>query len=337
MDYQFLKNTQPKFIKTIDNSFKNNRLAQVYLFDGVKGTPKMLGAMYFANLILCEKHNFCGECIDCRRIKENVHPRIFMVSPGELDTVQSIKVEQIENLIEEFSYTGLEIGPRVFIINEIEKANPAAANKLLKFLEEMKEDSYGILITNDIDKVLETIKSRCQIVRFEKLGEQYLLKEYKEKNIKEEDARLLINLTNDISEGLSLVDSALYQELLEFSKKLFIELFTKKDLLIFSQENSKLLSDPQKDGKLFFDIFTQIVNDYLISYLLKTQKPIFVNLFEDIKKQTILENIITKEKAYEIIIKNLEYKRRLNSYVNKELLYIDYFVMLTKIREKKDK
>ena len=76
---------------------------------------------------------------------------------------------------------------------------------------------------------------------------------------------------------------------------------------------------------------------YLISYLLKTQKPIFANLFEDIKKQTILENIITKEKAYEIIIKNLEYKRRLNSYVNKELLYIDYFIMLTKIREKKDK
>lgn len=339
MNYELLRKTQPRFIKTIDNGFKNNRLSQVYLFDGVKGTPKMLGAMYLANLILCENHNFCGKCIDCRRIQENVHPRIFYVSPENLDTLQSIKVDQIERLIEEFSYTGLEYGTRIFIIDGIEKANPAAANKLLKFLEEMKEDSYGILITSDIDKVLETIKSRSQIIHFDKLKEDNLLKEYLDNDVSFEDAHLLAKFTNDLTEGLETFKSDNYKELLAFAKQLFINLFTSKNLLILAFEQSRLLSLSQDIyTKLFFDIFVQIVNDYLVGYLLKAQNMIFTSLFQEIEnKEEIkeLNTIISKEKAYDIITMTLDYKQKLNSYVNRELLFIDYFASLEQLRSKK--
>ena len=121
MDFKFLEETQPKFIKLINNSIKKDRLAQVYLFDGVKGTPKMQGAMYLASKILCEHGNNCGECKSCLMLSNGVHPDLITISPTRAEGVVSegtIKKEQIEDLIHEFSLASPN--KRVFIINEIE-------------------------------------------------------------------------------------------------------------------------------------------------------------------------------------------------------------------------
>ena len=123
MDYSFLLKTQSKIVKLFNNGLKKDRLAQVYLIEGMQGTPKMQAAMYLANMILCDTHDFCGKCINCKRIEEGVHPRLFTLEPIKAEGASaSIKKEQIDALEEEFSYSGLEKGPRVFIINDIEKA-----------------------------------------------------------------------------------------------------------------------------------------------------------------------------------------------------------------------
>ena len=74
----------------------------------------------------------------------------------------------MEQLEKEFTLSNIEEGTRVFIINDIDKATAAAANSLLKFLEEMNDGCYGILLTENLSNVLNTIKSRSQIVSFEK-------------------------------------------------------------------------------------------------------------------------------------------------------------------------
>ena len=116
MEYSVLKNKQPKAIKIIENSIKMDRLVQVMLFEGAKGTPKMETALYLASLLLCDEKCACGKCRNCKLIKEGNHPRVYLVDAID----KSIKKEQIEALEHEFSESGLEEGTRVFIINNIE-------------------------------------------------------------------------------------------------------------------------------------------------------------------------------------------------------------------------
>ena len=100
MDFNFLFKTQPKVVKLINNSLKKNRISQVYLFDGVKGTPKYQAAMYLASLLLCENRNGCGECLECRRLEENVHPRLFKIEPtkSDISSANAITQENCENV-----------------------------------------------------------------------------------------------------------------------------------------------------------------------------------------------------------------------------------------------
>ena len=82
MDFELLKKTQPTFIKGIHNAYKKNRIVQIYLFEGARGTKTIEAAYYLASLILCEGDNKpCGECLSCKRIRKDIHPRIFDVNP----------------------------------------------------------------------------------------------------------------------------------------------------------------------------------------------------------------------------------------------------------------
>ena len=135
-------------MKLINNSFNNDRLVQTYLFHGDKGTLKMDAALYLASLILCEAGGNCGVCDQCKIIERLTNPNVFIVSPDG----DSIKKEQIDNLEHEFSLTS--DSKRIFIIKDIDKATLASSNSLLKFLESLNENSYGVLLTENINLVI---------------------------------------------------------------------------------------------------------------------------------------------------------------------------------------
>lgn len=341
MDYSLLLKTQEKLVKLFNNSFKKNRLSQVYLLDGVKGTPKMQAAMYLANMILCDTHDFCGGCSNCKRLEENVHPRVFMIFPGgtEINNPntsgnQTIKVEQIETLEEEFNYSGLEKGPRVFIINEIEKATLSAGNKLLKFLEEMKEECYGILITNNINGVLSTIKSRSQIITLEKMSNDVLREAFLSKGIDEENSRILCTLTNNVKEGLEILEEGTYIKIVSLVKRLFNALFTDESALLIMNEEGKFLMTIDKNyHQMFMDLLLTITNDYLVNYLLKQDRVVFVNGINDLRQMNRdLSSLYDIKKTYELINLLLEYKKRINYNVNLELMYMDMFIKCERLR-----
>lgn len=79
---------------------------------------------------------------------------------------QTIKTEDIENLKKSFKTKSINNKKRIYIILESEKLNESSANKLLKFLEEPEDDIIAVLLTNNKNKVINTIVSRCQIIRF---------------------------------------------------------------------------------------------------------------------------------------------------------------------------
>ena len=92
MDFNNLFTNQPNIVKMINKSFNNNRLSQVYLFYGEKGTLKMDAALYLASLVLCEAGGNCGTCGQCKKIERLINPNIFIISPDG----ESIKKEQIQ-------------------------------------------------------------------------------------------------------------------------------------------------------------------------------------------------------------------------------------------------
>lgn len=331
MDFNFLFKTQPKVVKIINNSMKKNRIAQVYLFDGVKGTPKMQAAMYLASLLLCENHNGCGECIDCRRLEENIHPRLFLIEPSKNDISNistTIKKEQIEQLIKEFSLSNNEKGIRIFIINDIDKATIASSNSLLKFLEEMPDDCYGILLTENINNVISTIKSRSQIITFEKIDKETLKDIYLSKGIDEETARIICTLTNNPVEGIELSKSDNIKNIITFVKKINQAFFGDANpLLVFSEEGKFLLSLTDKVyHQIFIDLMVTFANDLLFYKLGKRDQVVFLETIEEMDQYGIDICQINYNDTFKKVEIMLEYKERLNYNVNLELMYMDMII-----------
>lgn len=156
------KDGQVIFYNVLSMAIKNNKISHAYLFEN-KGNDKYVEMILsFVKAILCPHNYFnnkkCGECKQCLRIEAGNYPEIKIIEPDGM----WIKKEQLMELQEEFNKTAIEGSKRIYIILECEKLNKQAANSILKFLEEPNDDIIALLVTNNKDLVLDTIKSRCQ-------------------------------------------------------------------------------------------------------------------------------------------------------------------------------
>lgn len=321
MDFTRFKKTQPKVLKLLENSFKKNRLVHAYLFEGAKGTPKYEAAYYLANLLMCEGNNKpCGECLNCKRIQSESHPRIFYIEPVN----ETIKKEQIEELEHEFSRKSLEDGIRVFIIKDIDKATLSASNSLLKFLEEMSEDNYGILITESIQNVLSTIKSRSQVISFAKISGEEIIEEYVNKGIDKEIANILSKITNDINEGIELVNDGKIIDIIDLVKKCNESIvFDKTPYLTFYEESRGLLdTNEKKYHQIFLDLLILITNDRIYKILGRDEEITFVETIEKLANDIEMDY----QKTFHQVEKMMEYKGRLKYNLNLDLMYTQMFI-----------
>ena len=92
-------------------------------------------------------------------------------------------------------------------------------NKLLKFIEEPSSNIIAIFTTHSLSSILPTITSRCQIIHLKQFGHQELVTKMMQENIKEEDAHLLALVSNDLMANLELVQSQIYQQVLDILKQ----------------------------------------------------------------------------------------------------------------------
>ena len=325
MNFDKFFNTQERVRKIIDNSINNDRLVQVLLLEGAVGTPKMLAASYIASRLLCKDKAACGKCYECSRIEKGIHPRVYLVEAID----GSIKKEQIELLEHEFSESGLEEGTRVFIINNIDKATLSSANSLLKFLEELRDDTYGILITDNINGVISTIKSRSQIISFSKVSLEEIISEYKSHGVNEETANILSRITNDTEEGLKYIEDDLLLDIIDLAKKINSSFFDGNNPVVVMGNLGKFILE-NKDKKyhhIFMDVLSLITNDRLYYLLGKMDEVIFKEELDSI--QNIYD--INYQNTFKQVEKILEYKGRLQYNVNLELFYMGLFVEMVKI------
>ncbi|MGZ8600613.1 MAG: DNA polymerase III subunit [Actinomycetota bacterium] len=142
-----------------------------YVLAGPEGGGKQLGARAFAAALLC-KAGGCGECRDCRLALDDKHPNEVVVEPEGRD----IHVDTVRAEIWHPAYrTAPEPGRKVFVIREADRLNPAAADVLLKVLEEPPADAVLMLLSARPDELPETVLSRCHVVSFLPLSEDFIV------------------------------------------------------------------------------------------------------------------------------------------------------------------
>ncbi|SES40586.1 DNA polymerase III subunit delta' [Salipaludibacillus aurantiacus] len=202
-NWEQLEQTQPAIVKMLTNSVEKNRLAHAYLFTGGRGTGKKEAALLLAKTFFCAQRQGaepCQTCRECKRIESGNHPDVHIIQTDGA----SIKVEQIRNLKKEFSLRGVESHKKFYIVQDAEKMTDAAANSLLKFLEEPDGEALAVLLTVQIHKILKTIISRSQVLQFAPLPADLLIKKLTEHGIHEKYARTVSKMTNDLEEALQL-------------------------------------------------------------------------------------------------------------------------------------
>lgn len=144
------------------------------IFAGPAGVGKRTAALALAQAVNCtvpapygQALDACGGCPSCTRIARRVHADLLVIEPGETGT---IKVDQVREAIERAGYRPFEGRRRVVIVDEADAMVSEAQNALLKTLEEPPGTSLFVLVTARPDVLLATVRSRCQRLRFGRLG-----------------------------------------------------------------------------------------------------------------------------------------------------------------------
>ena len=162
-----------------------------YVFAGPEGSGKSLAARAFAAALLC-RDGGCGECRDCRLALADHHPNEFIVEPEGRD----IHVDTVRDEVwQPASRTAPEPGRKVFLIREADRLSPAAADSLLKVLEEPQPDTVLILSSARADELPDTIASRCHVVTFAALSEPFVIAQLRSEGVDEIRAALAARLS----------------------------------------------------------------------------------------------------------------------------------------------
>ena len=285
---------------------ENDRLSHAYLFYGPLGTGKKEMAYALACLLYCQ-NDCCFECDECKNILDGNNLNVFYLTKEEKKT--AITKEQIQELQEEFSKTSLVSGPRIYIVDGIDKTTSSAQNSLLKFIEEPEnqEMSIGIFIAEELSNVLSTIQSRCELIYFKEIPKKIFAKNLEEEGLSDLDASLLSILSNNLDEAMNAYASSDYKQ----AKEMFLELLeckNKYDGVAFYAKYSNYSSTDGQNKTSKDYINNQKIIDILCTWLIAFLEDALFHLKNN--DDLILEPLYDKIKAYKLSKKNM--KHRLN-------------------------
>ena len=196
------------------SSIEQGKVAHAYLIHGEKGTGKKMLAGLFAKTLQCEAggKDPCGTCRSCIQCDSGNQPDIIWVT-HEKPTVISVDDirEQVNNDIIIKPYSSRY---KIYIIPEAELMNPQAQNALLKTIEEPPEYAIIMLLTNNLDKMLPTILSRCITLNLKPVGELDMMEYLSRMGIPQAKAKFCVGFAfGNLGKAVRLATSEEYNEI----------------------------------------------------------------------------------------------------------------------------
>jgi len=188
----------------IERALASERPAHAWLFDGPDGVGKLTVALEFAAALNCTNRAAgpgpCGECRDCRDTLAGRHADVEIIAPGGMcdepehkdhPDSRDLRICQVRRLERVLSLSPYSARRRVAIIDAADTLRTEAANAFLKTLEEPPADTVIILLVERIERLPETVLSRCQRVPFRPIERQAIEEALVTKGASSEEAETL--------------------------------------------------------------------------------------------------------------------------------------------------
>jgi DNA polymerase-3 subunit delta' len=283
---EIIGNTRIK--ATLSGYLRNERVPNSLIFAGSDPYHQLLFAMNFAKALICRKGNpadACDRCRSCLAIDRGLYPDVQVLAPEG----QFYRKNQLDELIATTFQRPLQGERRVFILRDAQRLNESAANAFLKTLEEPLASNVFILLTQNLNLILPTIQSRCQILKFMPLSNHEIKLELERRGVNPEKARLMAFFNAESIDELSEAD---WQEMEEKRRTMLCIL---ERLMRQSEVEDVLLDlyDRSRVRESFIAHFREMVN--LISVLLRD----IMVLMIDAESGTVI-NSDYKEKLMEL-------------------------------------
>ena len=297
------------------------------IFAGIEGVGKRLAAEICAAALLCENPHDgtpCGTCESCHLVAAHTHPDFYVVEAEETKTTRNIKIGQIRQMQAEAALRPINSARRVVILDGAELMNNAAANCLLKTIEEPPSQTIFILLTASRSSLLMTIRSRCITVNFDRLKAADIRDELILRGVENSEAeRLSVIAGGSFGRALKLKDSG-GAELRETALNV-IEKISRADLTseeIFMQ--GAQIAEWSRDKFADFLIHVQkILRDVCLIEISEPYNPDLVPRLTAIK--------ISERKLFAMLEAGAEFHKRLKSNANLRLLAEAYLMQIRKI------
>ncbi|NBD28114.1 DNA polymerase III subunit delta' [Paenibacillus glycinis] len=202
---------QPKAKRILQYALTSGKVSHAYLFCGPPGSGRMKMAMAFAQALFCSEggDDACGHCLECRKFEHGNQPDLHIVEPDG----SSIKIDQIRELQRELAYRNINTARKVYIMQRAETMTLQAANSLLKFLEEPQSPVVAILLTENGQAMLPTIRSRTQHVPFMPLAPQEMLQMLVNEGLPQLPARAAVHLASGLDACRALIQQNGFAEM----------------------------------------------------------------------------------------------------------------------------
>ena len=275
------------FSDIINKEIKKGYISHAYLIDENNNNGAFDLVISFVKEILCLNVSNQKRDKICKRIDDGNYSELKIIKPDGM----LIKKQQIIDLQREFSMEAVEGSRRIYVIRDCEKMRPETANSMLKFLEEPDNNITAFLMTNNIEAVLETIISRCQVIK--------------------------LNNSSEFS-----IDNDLDKQVLEFINN--IECMGKKSIIlnenilsdiISSKDREKLISFIDKLIDMYLNIMKIVIDDKNINLLYYDELVKYVDN-NDINRLTYKINCLIDAKD------SIKYNVNINLLIDKVILRI---------------
>ena len=240
----------------LEKSIKLKKISHSYIFWGIEGIGKKMIAKEFAKNILCLEQQENCRCKSCIEFETNNNPDFQLIEPNE----GKVKIEQIREMQRKVAEKPIISNKKVYIIDNSDTMTTEAQNCLLKTLEEPPEYITIILICNNEDNLLSTIKSRCTRMHFEAIDTNEIAKYIKQTYPDIEISENIINLSQgSIGKVLKLNENKSIYENIE---KIFLSM-QNKDLIEIVQMAEEIYKTKEEISSVL---------DYMNVILLKLSK-----------------------------------------------------------------
>jgi len=306
---------QEKAVDILLKSLKENKIFPSYIFMGADGVGKKSTAVEFAKAINClnlsNDFEVCEKCSSCNKINKLCSPDLKIIEPIK----GLIRIEQIRELRREINLKPFENRKKIYIIDHAEAMTLEASNCLLKTIEEPPDYAIIILICINLDSILPTIVSRCQLIKFRLISYLKIMETVlsNKVNIEKDKVKLISKLAQgSIGKALKLIsDKEYFNRREKILNYLTLVLPGKYNGNLFTNME-KILTEMNKTEETL-DIILFWYHDILLVKELRIQEYII-----NIDKLKIIKE---KSKVYsrEMLIDILDYIEQIQEFMKKNI------------------